>query len=60
MKEKECRPRKAQSVEYIDFEQVDRKEFEPWNGKNERETQRKAPCLPMKWHSNKWVDSIFS
>lgn len=30
-----------------------------WDGKSERENQRKAPSLPMKWHSNKWVERIF-
>lgn len=30
-----------------------------WDGKRERENQRQAPSLPMKWHSNKWVERIF-
>jgi len=37
--------------EYIDFE--------PWDGKDERPTQRHLPALPMKWHSNKWVEKFF-
>ena len=55
----ECRPRKVQPVDYVEFEEVERKEFEPWDGKHERENQRKAPSLPMKWHSNGWVEKIF-
>jgi len=37
--------------EYIDFV--------PWDGKEEKETQRQVPALPMKWHSNKWVNRLF-
>jgi len=37
--------------EYIDFE--------PWDGKEERPTQRQLPALPMKFHSNKWVERFF-
>ena len=41
----ECRPRKkAQEVEYIDFEPVERKEFEPWNGKNPPPFEVETPC----------------
>jgi len=35
-------------------------DVDAWDGKHERENQRKAPSLPMKWHSNKWVDRLFS
>ena len=34
-------------------------EVDVWDGKHERENQRKAPSLPMKWHSNRWVEKIF-
>jgi hypothetical protein len=39
----ECRPRKVQPVEYVEFEEVERKEYTPWNGRNEPQFEVETP-----------------
>ncbi len=43
-------------AKYLFLQERESESFQPWNGKEEL-PRRAFPTLPMKWHSQKWVDA---
>jgi hypothetical protein len=43
---------------FMQEREADFQKIKDWDGKDEIKDRRPFPSLPMKWHSNKWVNVL--